>query len=184
MPCEVQIRTILQHAYAEMAHNSSYKPPVKLPEEDQKHINRSLAKGSALIETTDDVFGEIKKRLHEYNESVAALLARSSELYQEITGEPANPNTPLGELIAEEYRVQLKGVTPDQLKIWTDARPWLKDTLAKKRAESVFYRDSIVILLGLLVTENETTIPRRWPVDSEYLEDFYRTLGVSTNGLF
>jgi putative GTP pyrophosphokinase len=184
MPCEVQIRTILQHAYAEMAHSSSYKPPVKLPEEDQKHINRSLAKGSALIETTDDVFGEIKKRLHEYNESVAALLARSSELYQEITGEAANPNTPLGELIAEEYRGQLKGVTPDQLKIWTDARPWLKDTLVKKRAESVFYRDSIVILLGLLVTENETTIPRRWPVDSEYLEDFYRTLGVSTNGLF
>lgn len=184
LPCEIQIRTILQHAYAEMAHNSSYKPPVKLPEEDQKHINRSLAKGSALIETTDDVFGDIKKRLRDYNESVTALLVRSSEIYRTITGEPANPNTALGEIIAEEYRGMLKGVTPDMLNTWADERPWLKESLLKKRASSVFYRDSVVILLGLLVTENETAVPKRWPVDSDYLEDFYSTLGISTNGLF
>lgn len=183
-PCEIQIRTILQHAYAEMAHSSSYKPPIKLPEEDQKHINRALAKGSALIETTDDVFGEIKKRLREYNESVAALLVRSSELYSAVTGEIAVPNTILGEVIAEEYRTLLKSVTPDMLTQWVRERSWLREVLTRKRSESVFYRDSIVILLGLLVTENQTAIPGRWPVDSEYLEDFYRTLGVSTIGLF
>ncbi|MEY3479822.1 MAG: hypothetical protein RIQ71_597 [Verrucomicrobiota bacterium] len=184
VPCEIQIRTILQHAYAEMAHSSAYKPPVKLPEEDQKHINRSLAKGSALIETTDDVFGDIKKRLRDYNESVTALLVRSSEIYRALTGEAANPNTALGELIAEEYRGLLKDVTPDKLNSWADERPWLKETLLKKRSSSVFYRDSVVILLGLLVTENETAVPKRWPVDSNYLEDFYNTLGISTNGLF
>lgn len=184
MPCEIQIRTILQHAYAEMAHSSSYKPPVKLPEKDQKHINRSLAKGSALIETTDDVFGEIKRQLRDYNKSVVALLARSSEIYRTITGEPANPNTVLGELIAEEYREMLKDVTPDDLKSWADARPWLKESLLKKRASSVFFRDSVIILLGLLVTDNETAIPKRWPVDSSYLEDLYGMLGISKNGLF
>jgi ppGpp synthetase/RelA/SpoT-type nucleotidyltranferase len=184
LPCEIQVRTILQHAYAEMAHSSSYKPPVKLPEADQKHINRSLAKGSALIETTDDVFREIKKRLRDYNESVSALLASSSEIYQEITGEPANPNTALGELIAEEYRGLLKEVTPEKLRVWAGAQPGLKASLLQKRASSVFYRDSVVILLGLLVTENETTVPNRWPVDSDYLEDFYSMLGISTNGLF
>lgn len=184
VPCEIQIRTILQHAYAEMAHSSSYKPPVKLPEKDQKHINRSLAKGSALIETTDDVFGEIKKRLRVYNESVTALLVRSSEIYRALTGEVTNPNTALGELIAEEYRGMLKDVTPDKLNSWADERPWLKESLLKKRASSVFYRDSVVILLGLLVTENETAVPNLWPVDSNYLEDFYSTLGISTNGLF
>lgn len=184
VPCEIQIRTILQHAYAEMAHSSSYKPPVKLPEEDQKQINRSLAKGSALIETTDEVFGEIKKRLRDYNESVTALLVRSSEIYRAITGETANPNTALGEIIAEKYRGMLKDVTPDKLNSWADERPWLKETLLKKRASSVFYRDSVVILLGLLVTENEIAVPKRWPVESDYLEDFYSTLGISTNGLF
>lgn len=184
LTCEIQIRTILQHAYAEMAHSSSYKPPIRLPEEDQKHINRSLAKGSALIETTDDVFGDIKKKLRDYNESVSALLVRSSEIYETITGEPANPNTTLGEVIAEQYRGLLKDVTPDRLSAWVAERPWLNEAISKKRDESVFYRDSVVLLLALLVTENETSIPKRWPVDSSYLEDFYTTLGISTHGLF
>lgn len=183
-PCEIQVRTILQHAYAEMAHNSDYKPTIRLPEEDQKHVKRSLAKGSALIETTDDVFKEIKSRLREYNESVDALLIRSSEIYKAITGEATSPSTALGGLVADTYRGLLKKLTPDQLNTWANERPWLGNKLVQKRAESVFYRDSVVILLGLLVTENEMTVPKQWPVDSGYLEDFYTMLGISTNGLF
>ena len=184
MPCEIQIRTILQHAYAEMAHSSSYKPPVKLPEEDQRHVNRSLAKGSALIETTDDVFREIKNKLREYNESIAALLAISADIYKDITGEAVCPSTALGELIADKYRGTLKHITAEQLRAWAAGRPGLKTILIKKRRESVFYRDPVVILLGLLVTENETMVPKHWPIDSSYLEDFYTTLGISTTGLF
>ena len=71
----------------------------------------------------------------------------------------------------------LKGYPIGTFILWkTDER--------KKREDSVFYRDSVVILLGVLVTENETSIPRKWPVDSGYLEDFYNTLGISTSGLF
>ena len=184
MPCEIQIRTILQHAYAEMAHSSAYKPPIKLSEEDQRHVNRSLAKGSALIEITDDVFREIKTKLRDYNESIEALLKTASEVYQEITGEPTNPMTALGELVADTYRDFLKNIEPDQLRDWAINRPELKSSLCEKRREFVFYRDSIVILLGLLITEHESEVPGLWPVDSEYLEDFYTTLGISTSGLF
>ena len=183
-PCEIQVRTILQHAYAEMAHNSDYKPSIRLPEEDQKQVKRSLAKGSALIETTDDVFKEIKNRLREYNESVDALLIRSSEIYKVITGEATSPSTALGGLVADTYRGLLKKLTPEQLNTWADERPWLGKKLVQKRTESVFYRDSVVILLGLLVTENEMSVPKQWPVDSSYLEDFYTMMGISTNGLF
>lgn len=184
LACEIQIRTILQHAYAEMAHSSDYKPSIRLPDEDTKRVKRSLAKGSALIETTDDVFKEIKDRLREYNESTDALLAKASELYKNITGEITSPATTLGMLITDKYRVQLKRVTPESLSEWIDARPWFGDALKKKRDESVFYRDSVVILLGKLVTDNETTVPKLWPIDSSYLEDFYSALGISTNGIF
>ena len=112
------------------------------------------------------------------------MLVRSSEIYSALTGESANPNTALGEIIAGEYRGMLKDITPDKLTSWADGRQSLKESLLKKRVSSVFYRDSVVILLGLLVTENETAVPKRWPLDSDYLEDFYSTLGISTNGLF
>jgi ppGpp synthetase/RelA/SpoT-type nucleotidyltranferase len=183
-PCEIQIRTILQHAYAEMAHSSDYKPSIRLPEEDQKRVKRSLAKGSALIETTDEVFKEIKNRLHEYNQSADALLARSAEIYTAITGETSSLATPLGHIISDVYRVLLKDLTPDRLQAWADERTWLGSVLTKKRHESVFYRDSMIILLGWLVTENQLAIPKVWPVDSTYLEDFYTMIGISTDGLF
>lgn len=184
LSCEIQIRTILQHAYAEMAHSSDYKPSIHLPEEDKKRVKRSLAKGSALIETTDEVFKEIKKRLHEYSESVEALLVASSQIYSEITGEKSNPDTHLSQIIGDIYRELLKEVSPAKLKKWADERKWLGDVLTKKRNESVFYRDSVVILIGWLVTEHQLTIVRKWPVDSSYLEDLFVTLGISTAGIF
>ena len=143
-----------------------------------------MQKGSALIEITDGVFREIKTKLRNYNESIEALLKTASEVYQEITGEPTNPMTALGELVADTYREFLKNIEPDQLRDWAINRPGLKSSLCEKRKEFVFYRDSIVILLGLLITEHESEVPRLWPVDSEYLEDFYTTLGISTSGLF
>jgi len=184
MSCEVQIRTILQHAYAEMAHSCDYKPSIQLPEADKKKVKRSLAKGSALIETTDDVFKEIKNHLNEYDQSAKALLVRSSEIYSKWTGEVPGAETPLGLLVADTYRELLKSLSPEKLQEWADARPWLAKVLTQKRLESVFYRDSFVVLLGLLVTENEVAVPKLWPVDQSYLEDFYSMLGISTDGLF
>jgi putative GTP pyrophosphokinase len=46
--CEIQVRTILQHAYAQMAHGSVYKPNISLPHENERKVRRALAKGSAL----------------------------------------------------------------------------------------------------------------------------------------
>lgn len=182
--CEVQIRTILQHAYAEMAHSCDYKPSIHLPEEDKKKVKRSLAKGSALIETTDDVFKEIKKHMNEYDQSAKALLVRSSEIYETWTGVVSSPETPLGLVVTDTYRELLKTLSPDKLQEWADARPWLAEVLKRKRDESVFYRDSFVVLLGWLVTENEVSVPKQWPVDRSYLEDFYTVLGISTDGVF
>lgn len=184
MPCEIQIRTILQHAYAEMSHDTSYKPSVKLPDIDQKHIRRSLAKGSALIETTDDIFKEIKNRFQDYDKEIEALLFESSQIYKNLTGKSSDPLTELGKLITSTYHEELKGLTPEQLKVWVDQHPWFGDKIKEKRNASVFYRDSIVVLLGLLVTKNEIRLPKKWPIDSRYLEEFYTLIGISSNNLF
>ncbi len=167
-----------------MAHFSDYKPSIRLPENEQRQVKRSLAKGSALIETTDDVFKEIKQHLNEYDKGVKALLVHSAEIYRTITGEDSSPETALGVRVADTYRELLKETTPEMLKQWSDARSWLGQTLKTKRNQSVFYRDSFVILLGWLITEHQMAIPKKWPVDVSYLEDYYTTLGISTDGLF
>lgn len=185
VPCEIQIRTILQHAYAEMAHKHDYKPSVQLPEEEQKHVRRALAKGSALIEMTDGVFKEVKAQFTAYDESVNSLLKRSAELYTALTGEEGNYDTPLANLLADTYRSMLSNVKPEDLTTWVQQRKGFGDVLKAERNESVFYRDPVVVLLGYLIVENTTTVPRLWPtVDSTYLENYYVALGISTTGLF
>lgn len=184
MPCEIQIRTILQHAYAEMAHASDYKPSIRLPQKDQRHVRRALSKGSALIETTDDVFKDIKRRLSDYSKGVDALLECSSRIYTGLTNKPSSASTSVGQIIGDTYREVLAELTPEALQAWTDEHPWLARVLVQKRAECILYRDSSVLLLGWLVTHHQLTVPKQWPMDGSYLEDLYTTLGISTSGLF
>ena len=55
LTCEIQIRTLLQHAFAEISHDSTYKGPYK----NDREIIRSLSKSMALMEATDDYFCNI-----------------------------------------------------------------------------------------------------------------------------
>ena len=58
-PCEIQIRTLMQHAYSEMTHDSIYKSDVKT----QNDIIRIASRCSAMIETTDELFENVNERV-------------------------------------------------------------------------------------------------------------------------
>ncbi len=76
---EVQIRTILQHTWAEIEHDLGYKAEIEVPRE----IRRSFSKAASLLETTDDLFSDIQRRLKEYTARVKRDIASGSleELY-------------------------------------------------------------------------------------------------------
>lgn len=59
---EIQVRTILQHAWAEVAHGRSYKFTGKLPLEIAREINLY----AGLLETADKGFDRIRKQIDEY----------------------------------------------------------------------------------------------------------------------
>jgi ppGpp synthetase/RelA/SpoT-type nucleotidyltranferase len=181
---EIQIRTILQHAYAEMSHASDYKPSINLPENDKKRIKRLLAKGSALVEITDDTFKDIQKMLTESYRHIDKLLKESTKIYKNITGEEANTNTKLGYIISNAYIDLLKDFKISDLQNWVDKHSSIGKAIKEKRTESILYQDSVSILLCLLISKNRITVPKLWPEDLTYLEDFYKTIGYSTQGLF
>ena len=59
---EIQIKTILQHSWAEIEHDLGYKSEIEIP----RDIRRSFSKAAGLLETADDIFSDIQKRLEEY----------------------------------------------------------------------------------------------------------------------
>ncbi|WP_099609568.1 GTP pyrophosphokinase [Vibrio coralliilyticus] len=63
---EVQVRTVLQHAWAELAHDSNYKFSGTLPPE----IERKLFLYAGMLEVADKGFDELSSQIDMYKESV------------------------------------------------------------------------------------------------------------------
>jgi putative GTP pyrophosphokinase len=63
---EIQIRSILQHAWAEIEHDLGYKGVIAIPDEFKRSFNRL----AALLETADIEFDRLKRDLSEYEQTV------------------------------------------------------------------------------------------------------------------
>jgi ppGpp synthetase/RelA/SpoT-type nucleotidyltranferase len=59
---EIQVRTLLQHAWASISHDRVYKASFRVPE----HLSRDLARVAAFLEEADDQFGGAIRALDTY----------------------------------------------------------------------------------------------------------------------
>lgn len=64
--CEIQVRSVLQHAWAEIEHDLGYKSPEAIP----RPIRRRFSRLAALLETADDEFMRIRDELARYASEV------------------------------------------------------------------------------------------------------------------
>lgn len=76
LKCEIQIRSILQHAWAEIEHDLGYKGEISIPDEYKRSFNRI----SALLETADIDFNRLKFELEEYEKGVSELIKLKAEI--------------------------------------------------------------------------------------------------------
>ena len=63
---EIQIRSILQHAWAEIEHDLGYKSEESVPD----HVKRNFSRVSALLETADLEFTKLKESIKTYESTV------------------------------------------------------------------------------------------------------------------
>ncbi|QUX92073.1 hypothetical protein CYL31_11915 [Marinomonas sp. A3A] len=70
MKAEIQIRSILQHTWAEIEHDLGYKSKYVIP----IYLKRRFSQLSSLLELADREFLQIKKGIEKYEEDVLALL--------------------------------------------------------------------------------------------------------------
>ena len=68
---EVQMRTVLQHAWANMNHDTGYKSGVDIP----KVYKRNLSRLAGMLELVDDEFSRIRHELADYRRQVQNLVA-------------------------------------------------------------------------------------------------------------
>lgn len=174
-PCEVQIKTLLQHAYSELTHDTIYKPQI----EATPAMQRNAAKAMALLEATNDYFGKVAEDVNAVLANVRKMTADLTAIYRAAVGLDPKPSALEGLLLSayetnagEQYVAEIRQMLSDN--------PFIVDSIKTRIAQKnpIFSQPSV-----LLVYLTVSTSPRRakaaWPLTPKEMEPVLNDFGES-----
>lgn len=141
IPCEIQIRTRAQDAWAVISHKLSYKGVVTPP----KKMKRLIDRLTVVVEMFDDeVHRLFKKRARLPMYRTAVSLEHLESNYEKITGDPAEGAKDLSIMscLLHAYSDEERSQFEEIVDRYCDEAPELKSLIAAHSVESETYQDS------------------------------------------
>lgn len=174
--CEVQIRTVLQHAYAELGHDRIYKGNGPIP----NSVRRLVARSMALMETTDEMFCAAVRELECVNLDRVSWASLLDGCYRDasITFNPTLEDEDSITII-DTFANYLKHANSDEVKAFSTGRRLAKIKSLSK--EDNLFTKPITILVFWLVKNNDQITRRNWPLPryNNELEQIFSELGIA-----
>jgi hypothetical protein len=172
-PCEVQIRTLLQHAHSELTHDTIYKPSVeKTPE-----MERAVSKAMALIEATSDYFEDVARLIDRLVTPTRKLSEELAFLYRDRVGVSAEP-TKAESLLLDAYGSDDPSLMED-LRKFLDAKSYVPERIADRAKTKILFRQPSMLLVYKAVSETPRQAAGKWPLTPNELAPVYADLGTS-----
>lgn len=173
-PCEVQVRTLLQHAYSELTHDTIYKPNTSV----SPLVHRAIAKSMALIETTGSFFSEVKTELDKASGEFMSIIDTLSAYYLTF----AKPDTQLKlcNIIIDAYVEELRTFEITEVPKFIEAHPFIKDKIVEKHDQDLLFRQPVVLLLYYLAFSRKHVTQSRWPFTEAEIAPVYTDLGIAS----
>ena len=110
---ELQMRSTLQHVWANMYHDMGYKSDVEIPVEYQRNMSRL----AGMLELADEQFNRIRKEINDYRRNVQSLVASGN--FDEV---PLNGDTFRSFLVLNPFkRLTEKIAAINQAEIYEDS---------------------------------------------------------------
>jgi len=176
-PCEIQIRTLLQHAHAELTHDAIYKSKRTV----QPKVQRTVAKSMALIETTDDFFIDVTVSLNYGPLQEHKILERLDGLYFSTTG--IKSHTQKSSLIIwDEFEQFVDGHLVDNIQTMLKENDFIPEIIKGRYSENAFYQQSTVLFVYWLLRKRKKRLLEDWPFSKGLLDPLANDLGISVWG--
>lgn len=173
-PCEIQVRTILQHAYSELTHDTIYKPSVQASPE----VKRSAAKSMALMEATDDYFMRVREWLDAALAPSREVSAAVDRLYRSLTGLKPEPS-PLDTLLIDHFGQWAKEGFEVDLKKFLDDKAFLADRIRDRAPADLLFRQPAVLMVYWAIKVAPRSAAENGPLTDEELAPIYSDLGLA-----
>lgn len=175
--CEVQVRTLLQHAHAELTHDSVYKAKRSV----QPDVHRTIAKSMALIETTDSFFMDVTKNLNAGPLEDFNILGRLNSIYELFTG--LNPHSTKFTLTIWDAFEQL--ISPnlvDDISKFLEQPAYvhLSEVIKSRYIGNTLYQQGVILFLYWMLVNRKQRLLRDWPFQRDLLQPMANDLGIST----
>lgn len=180
-PCEVQIRTLLQHAHSELTHDSIYKARTLV----KPAVHRAVAKSMALIEATDDYFIKATTDINNSPLVKFKIVPELDALYEEYTGQkPLNHKSALIVWDRFEDFVDINLVKNIRGFLGDEGRgAGVNLSIKNKYDSNGIYQQSVVLFLYWLLGVKRSRTTDNWPLCHEDLTTLATDLGISTTNL-
>jgi len=171
-PCELQIRTLLQHSYAELSHDVAYKKETHVSPE----MRRIFARSMALIETTDLLFREVHTMVDDdkrvFNEFIE--IFSKTDDYKDYVYK-------INRLIFDSYKpfIDNNSISFMDVRKFIADNAYLYDSV--KNSDQILYGQPILYLVYYLINHFKNQTYHCWPLTDSELRPLYNILGISLN---
>ena len=173
--CEIQIRTILQHAYAELTHDTIYKTNNRISPE----VLRMVAWSMALIETTNDRFSDVNTTIDKAEEVIMTKYKDLFDLYSEIR--TPDSDIKLNLYILDSLEELVTNVKIRELKKNILPKSDIKEIIQRKYKDQLIYRQPVVLIIFYLIKQNRYKLKDLWPLTDDELRPLFNDLGIALN---
>lgn len=171
-PCEVQVRTLLQHAHSELTHDTIYKPSViQTPD-----MQRAAAKSMALLEATGDYFEQLVDKISNAVGPSRKLTEDLTGVYRESIGQEPDPTRVEG-LLNEAYAPLVGEAAVDAVKELLARKTFVKARIKDRARTKLLFRQPSILMVYAMVSKRPMDAWTAWPLTSAELRPIYTDLG-------
>ncbi len=169
--CEIQIRTLLQHAYSQLTHDLTYKPRQALT----AGVHRCNARSMALIEVTDELFSNAAQAKIEANKEIERVLRFCRGAFFLHLGQVPAQDTAVEATVLDAYASFLPALTEQILEATMKSSTY--QNWRKRHGDHFLFPFATTAALFSLIPLHPLAVQKDWPLARDLLESIVTACG-------